>query len=148
MGSIRRECCNYCMWYGPVNKDGTMRKHRPATNDDKWGRPNKVQDMTAPPCPGSNKPFVVFNTTAQTSPATESMEQSMTEYGVFNDEGCIYVADTLAEAEAEAAKERAVDDGYWADLISVHEMCADHRDQEQPKDGCEECATEPPDGNE
>ncbi|MGI5404185.1 hypothetical protein ACQEVG_32985 [Streptomyces sp. CA-135486] len=66
----------------------------------------------------------------------------MTEYGVFNDEGCIYVADTRDEAEAEAAKERAADDGYHADLISVHEMCPDHRDDEQPKDGCEECAAE------
>ncbi|MFJ2882460.1 hypothetical protein [Streptomyces sp. NPDC087272] len=65
----------------------------------------------------------------------------MTECGVFNDEGCIYVADSREEAEAEAAKERAADDGYYADLISVHEMCPDHRDEEQPKDGCEECAT-------
>jgi hypothetical protein len=66
----------------------------------------------------------------------------VTEFGVFNDEGCIYVADTREEAEAEAAKERATDDGYYADLISVHEMCPDHRDEEQPKDGCEECNAE------
>jgi len=58
--SVRRECCNYCMWYGPVNKDNTMRKHRPATLDDEWGRPNKVQDMSAEPCPGSNKPYAAF----------------------------------------------------------------------------------------
>ncbi|MFF3928212.1 hypothetical protein [Streptomyces hirsutus] len=65
-----------------------------------------------------------------------------TEYGVFNDEGCIYIADTLAAAEKQADVHRAEDDGYWADLISVHEMCPDHRDEEQPKHGCEECATE------
>lgn len=63
--SVRRECCNYCMWYGPANKDGGIRKHRPATRDDKWGRPNKVQDMSADPCPGSNKPYARFGTESE-----------------------------------------------------------------------------------
>ncbi|MGW6602876.1 hypothetical protein [Streptomyces sp. NPDC055036] len=66
----------------------------------------------------------------------------MTEYGVFNDEGCIYVADTREGAVVEATREREADDGYYADLISVHQMCPDHRDEEQPKDGCEECTPE------
>ena len=57
---MKRECCNHCLWYGPVNQDGTMRKHRPATLDDKWGRPNKVQDMSAEPCPGSHKAYAHF----------------------------------------------------------------------------------------
>lgn len=63
--SVRRECCDHCMWFGPLNKDGNMRKHRPATLDDKWGRPNQVQDMSAEPCPGSNKPYARFGTVAQ-----------------------------------------------------------------------------------
>ena len=75
--SARRECCTYCMWYGPVNQDGGMRKHRPATCDDKWGRPNKVQDMTAEPCPGSNKPFATFG--CDTEPTTEQEASPVTE---------------------------------------------------------------------
>lgn len=51
----RKNCCDHCSWFGPINQDGTMRKHRPATNDDKWGRPNSVQDMSAEPCKGSHK---------------------------------------------------------------------------------------------
>jgi hypothetical protein len=44
------------MWFGPVNQDGTMRKHRPARNDGTVGG-RKVQDFTQGPCEGSNKPF-------------------------------------------------------------------------------------------
>ena len=59
MATIQRECCDYCMWLGPINKDGTMRKHRPARDD---GRPGgrKVQDFTKPACDGSNKPYARF----------------------------------------------------------------------------------------
>lgn len=64
------------------------------------------------------------------------------EYGVFNDEGCTDVFDTREEAEARADQYKAEDDGYYADLISVHEMCPYHRDGEQPKDGCEDCIAE------
>ncbi|MFE6225460.1 hypothetical protein [Streptomyces sp. NPDC057854] len=71
----RRECCDHCMWYGPVNKDGGMRKHRPATRDDKWGRPNKVQDMTAGHCPGSNKAYARFGNDAQATKDAQTSEQ-------------------------------------------------------------------------
>lgn len=60
MAGVERDVCDYCMWLGPVNQDGTMRKHRPATLEDRWGRPNSVQDMTADPCKGSNKPPARF----------------------------------------------------------------------------------------
>jgi hypothetical protein len=53
------------MWYGPENQDGGMRKHRPATLENRWGQSNKKQDMTAEPCPGSNKPFARFNNDAE-----------------------------------------------------------------------------------
>ncbi len=56
---IQRECCDYCMWLGPVNKDGTMRAHRPA-RDDGIGVRWKVQDMTKPRCEGSHKPYARF----------------------------------------------------------------------------------------
>ncbi|NUP39162.1 MAG: hypothetical protein HOY76_19650 [Streptomyces sp.] len=71
--TVRRECCNYCMWYGPTNADGTMRKHRPATREDKWGKPNKVQDMTAKPCPGSHQPYARFGTVEE---ATEDAQET------------------------------------------------------------------------
>lgn len=53
-----RECCNYCMWYGPVNQDGTMRKHRPATSEDRFGR--KIQNRHEDHCQGSHKPYARF----------------------------------------------------------------------------------------
>ncbi len=55
----RRECCDYCMWLGPVNKDGTMRAHRPRRDDGTVGG-RKVQDMTKPRCAGSHKPYARF----------------------------------------------------------------------------------------
>lgn len=136
--SIHRECCNYCMWYGPVNQDRTMRRHRPPHNDGTVGG-RKVQDMTAAPCPGSNKPYARFGCDSET---TTSEETSMVEYGVFKDEGCTDVFDAREEANAKADEYRAEDGGYYADLISVHEMCPDHRDEGQPKGACEECLGE------
>lgn len=65
----------------------------------------------------------------------------MAEWGVFNDEGCTDVFDTQQGAGAKAEEYRAEDGGYYADLISVREMCPDHRAEEQPIDGCEECLT-------
>lgn len=62
MGATRkteRECCNYCMWLGPVNQDGTMRKHRPAREGTVSGE-RKIQDFTKPHCAGSNKPYARF----------------------------------------------------------------------------------------
>ncbi len=55
---VRRECCNYCMWYGPVNQDGMMRKHRPATSEDRFGR--KIQNRHEDHCQGSHKPYARF----------------------------------------------------------------------------------------
>lgn len=68
--AVRRECCNYCMWFGPVNQDDTIRKHRPATSEDRYGR--KVQNKTEGPCPGSNKPYARFGCdTEETNPVND-----------------------------------------------------------------------------
>lgn len=135
-----RECCDYCMWLGPVNQDGTMRKHRPATRDDKWGRPNMVQDMDAAPCPGSHKPYARFGCEADT-PSETTQESTMTEYGVFEDGACIE-AGFHGEAGKAAAEEHVASlvaaDPDMADAYEVAEICPDH--DEQPKNGCEECA--------
>lgn len=62
------------------------------------------------------------------------------DYGAFNDEGCFYAHDCAVDVANESAQEN--EDA--ADEVSTWgEMCRDHRDQEQPKDGCEECAAEP-----
>lgn len=57
---VRRECCNYCMWFGPVNADDTMRRHHPAREGSVSGE-RKIQDRTKPVCEGSNKPFATFH---------------------------------------------------------------------------------------
>lgn len=62
------------------------------------------------------------------------------EWGVFNDEGCTDVFESREEADALAEKYRADDGGYFADLISVHDLCEDH--EGQAKDACEECYRE------
>ncbi|KAF4408640.1 hypothetical protein [Streptomyces lycii] len=64
----------------------------------------------------------------------------MTEYGVFSDEGCVFVSDSADEAASKAEEYRAADGGYYADLISVDEMCQEHRDDEQPRRTCEACS--------
>lgn len=51
MSNVRRECCNYCMWYGPVKKDGTMRKHYRRSDDTR----KQVPQFGV--CEGSGKPF-------------------------------------------------------------------------------------------
>lgn len=56
----QRECCDYCMGFTTVNRDGTMRKHRPYTWEDKYGTPNNAQDLTADYCEGSHKPYAHF----------------------------------------------------------------------------------------
>lgn len=56
--TTQRECCNYCMWFGPVNKDGNMRKHRPAEAEDRYG--HKIQAAWMDHCPGSHKPYATF----------------------------------------------------------------------------------------
>ncbi|WNI17684.1 hypothetical protein [Actinacidiphila sp. ITFR-21] len=69
---------------------------------------------------------------------------SSVEYGIFTPEGCIEASMwSPEEAERRAGEYRAeavaedVEETY-----TVHEMCEDHRDAEQPKNGCEECAME------
>lgn len=58
----------------------------------------------------------------------------MTEYGVFNDEGCIeYQFATLEAAQAAAEAYRA-DGDEWA---QAGEICPDHAEQE--RDTCELC---------
>jgi hypothetical protein len=106
--TIRRECCNYCMWFGPVNQDGTMRKHRPATSEDKWGR--KVQNMSADPCTGSHKPFATFG--CETAPTIEQETDTVTETSpryVVNQLGNGYfvVRDTVTELDAATKTSRS-----------------------------------------
>lgn len=59
-----------------------------------------------------------------------------TDYGVFNDSGCIDGPMSRAEAETVAAAYRAEGDEY----AKAAEICPDHG--EQPRDGCEDCATD------
>ncbi|MEU8133269.1 hypothetical protein [Streptodolium elevatio] len=61
----------------------------------------------------------------------------MPKFGVFSDEGCTDVFDSREEAEAKADEYKAEDDGYWADLIYVEEMCPDH--EQQARSSCEDC---------
>ena len=82
MKSVRRECCNYCMWLGPVNQDGTMRKHRPAREGTVSGE-RKIQDFTKPHCTGSNKPYARFGCdTEETSPMTNQQTTARTAAGL------------------------------------------------------------------
>lgn len=46
--------CNHCMWFGPVNANGTMRKHRALATVDRYGYPKQVPDRSTGTCPGSN----------------------------------------------------------------------------------------------
>ena len=57
-----------------------------------------------------------------------------TEYGVFNDEGCVE-RDFWTRSDAErAARER-----YGNDAVRVCAVCVEH---EEPADACEECDAE------
>jgi hypothetical protein len=58
----------------------------------------------------------------------------MVEYGVFNNEGCLFSGlISMADAEEEAAQQRADGDEH----AYAAEMCADH--EEQPKATCDDC---------
>ena len=48
--------CNHCMWVGPVNANGKMRKHRASALADRYGYPKHVPDRSVGPCKGSNQP--------------------------------------------------------------------------------------------
>jgi hypothetical protein len=118
-----RECCNYCMWYGPVNQDGTMRKHRPATLDDKWGRPNQVQDMRAAPCPGSHKPYARFGTAEEA--IEDAQETTVTEPTTSTDaheyvpsRDAVIAAARIALTELKA-KEWKANPIYWVGRLEA-----------------------------
>lgn len=55
-----------------------------------------------------------------------------TEFGIFNDEGCIE-----GEFYSREDADRAMADRYAEDDAHVAEVCPDHRDQE--RDHCEHC---------
>lgn len=63
----------------------------------------------------------------------------MTEFAVFNAEGCLERGFyTRADAEVAAMRERVAGDvDAYAD-----ELCPEHEDDEQPRATCEECATD------
>lgn len=72
---VRRECCNYCMWLGPVNQDDTMRKHHPAREGTASGE-RKIQDFTKPHCPGSNKPYARFGCDSEETTTVNDQQTS------------------------------------------------------------------------
>lgn len=167
--SVQRECCNYCMWYGPINKDGNMRKHRPATLDNKWGQPNKVQDMTAAPCPGSNKPHATFGCETTPDPKTEPQETTVTDtakcsnhrvadergeftgelpvptcqagvtYGIWNENDGGFVHTRDCALHAANDAAEFLTEDPESDL-RILAVCREH--QEQPADTCEDCSAD------
>jgi hypothetical protein len=64
---------------------------------------------------------------------------TMTEYGLFNDEGCLE-AQMYSTEEAETRRQEYIAEGEHPDDVKVREMCPDH--EGEPKDGCEECFAE------
>jgi hypothetical protein len=69
-----------------------------------------------------------------------------TEWGAFNDEGCFYSYDCAVDVANHSAQENEDAEATPDDPFSTWgEMCRDHRDQEQPKDGCQECNADEPD---
>ena len=107
MKTTQRECCNYCMWYGPINKDGSMRKHRPALDDGTVGG-RKVQDMSAEPCPGSNKPFARFGCEDEPKkPVKVKFSLSDETRRALREQGEKARAEFRARSEARRAAERA-----------------------------------------
>jgi hypothetical protein len=99
------------MWYGPVNQDGTMRKHRPATLDDKWGRPNQVQDMSADPCPGSHNPYARFGCDPAPTPDTQE-SAPMTTPTVHYEGASFHPVDFCDVAEGDTVLFLTTDNGY------------------------------------
>jgi len=59
-----------------------------------------------------------------------------TEYGIFNEDGCIEDG-FFSQGEAE---ERAVSWRTFGEACTVHQLCPDH--PEQPDNACEECGGE------
>lgn len=65
----------------------------------------------------------------------------MTEYGLFNDEGCLE-AQMYSPEEAEARRQEYIAEGEHPDDVTAKEICPDH--EGQPKDSCEECFADEP----
>jgi hypothetical protein len=66
----------------------------------------------------------------------------MSDYGIFTDEGLLENQFYRESAAQERRLELLQEDGEDADpdYYSVEEICSDHEDQ--PSNGCEECASE------
>lgn len=56
--TAKKECCDYCMWFGTVNSDGTMRKHYVSDRVGRYGRRVQVRGLGV--CEGSHKSPVEF----------------------------------------------------------------------------------------
>lgn len=66
---------------------------------------------------------------------------SVVSVGVFSDEGCVYAVDCAVQASDEAARLNTEEEHPASDpLYRWAVMCTEH--EEQPANGCEECATE------
>lgn len=64
-----------------------------------------------------------------------------TEYGIWSDLAGGFIDGQMSAERAEQERDRLVaEDGEEADDLKVVELCEQH--EEQPKDGCEECASE------
>jgi hypothetical protein len=64
----------------------------------------------------------------------------MTEFGLFNDEGCVE-AGFYSEAEARAAIDHRFD---AEDELTAREICPEH--EEQARDTCEDCFADEEEG--
>lgn len=78
-------------------------------------------------------------------PVPQEVGMALTEYGLFNDEGCLDAQMYSAE-EAERRRQKYIDGGEHPDDVVVKEMCPDH--EGEAKDDCEECFTELADDSE
>lgn len=65
----------------------------------------------------------------------------MTEHGIWSDLAGGLIAGQMSKAGAENERLRLIaEDGEETDDLKVVELCEQH--EEQPKEGCEECAAE------
>lgn len=65
----------------------------------------------------------------------------MIEYGIWSDLAGGLIDGQMSKASAETERLRLIaEDGEEADDLKVVELCEQH--EEQPKEGCEDCAAE------
>lgn len=62
-----------------------------------------------------------------------------TEYGVFNAEGCL---ERQIYDQGQANDQATLERGRGDETAYASEMCSDHAYNEQPKDWCEDCASD------